>query len=155
MAEAKKKGGKGLIIGIALVVVIVGAVFGMASVGMINIPGVTPKKKPLPTPVAKAKPKPPVETKKEPDTPIDETAKPLSPDAIKQGAVKLAQVWNEMPTDKLGKVMEKWKPADLAVVLNEMDPTKVADVLGGMKPDVASKVSLELKKIASQAQTEQ
>ena len=153
--EAKKKGGKGLIIGIALVVVILGAVFGLATVGMINIPGVTPKKKPHPTPVAKAKPKPPAQTKKEPEVvPPSDIEKPLSPDAIKQGAAKLAEVWNEMPTDKLQKVIEKWKPEDLAVILAEMDPTKVADMLGAMKPDVASKVSLELKKIASQAQTE-
>ena len=154
--EAKKKGGKGLIIGIALVLVIVGAVFGLAMVGMINIPGVTQKKKATPVAVAKPKPSTPIDAQKDKKLKEAPTSavKTLSPAEVKQGAAKLAEVWNEMPTNKLAKVIEKWKAEDLALILTEMDPTKVADILGGMKPEVASKVSLELKKIASQAQTE-
>jgi hypothetical protein len=121
----------------------------LATTGKINIPGITPKKKP--TPVAAPKPKPKIETTKEEpvvDTNTPETVQ--SPESIKQGAVKLAEVWNEMPSDKLTKVVSKWKPKDLAIVLNEMDPAKVAELLGSMNEKAASAVSLELQKVAAQ-----
>lgn len=154
MAEAAKKKGKGLMIGLILLVVFIaaGAVVGLAMTGKINIPGLTPKKKVIPPAAAKEKPKPVVPQK--PEEPEAVTAKAPSPESIKQGAVKLAEIWNEMPSDKLSKVVEKWKPSDLAVVLNEMDPAKVADVLGTMKEQTASTVSQELRKVAALAPPE-
>ncbi len=155
MAEkAKKKGNKGLMIGLILLVVFVtvGVVFGLAMSGKINIPGITPKKKPIPAAVAKPKaaPSPKTET---PAKAKDESKTPVVT-SVKQGAVKLAEVWNEMPTSNLVMVVEKWKPSDLALVLNEMDPAKVAEVLAAMKPKVASDVSEQLRAIASQIPTE-
>ncbi len=155
MAEkAKKKGNKGIVIGLILLVVFiaVGVVFGLAMSGKINIPGITPKKKPIPAAVAKPKATPSSKTEKPPET-KEETKTPIVT-SVKQGAVKLAEVWNEMPTGNLVMVVEKWKPSDLALVLNEMDPAKVAEVLAAMKPNVASDVSQQLRAIASQVPTE-
>jgi flagellar basal body-associated protein FliL len=116
MAAATKKGNKGLMIGLVLLVVIIaaGAVFGLAMTGKINIPGITPKKKP--TPVAAPKPKPKIEPKKE-DPVVDANMpeKVQSPESIKQGAVKLAEVWNEMPSEKLTKVVAKWTQPRLLI----------------------------------------
>ena len=63
------------------------------------------------------------------NAPVEEAVEPKkeSPESIKQGATKLAEVWDEMPADKLSKVTAKWKPDELAIVLNEMDPAKVAE----------------------------
>ena len=155
MAAAAKKNSKmGLIIGLVLLFAGVGAVVGLAMSGKVNIPGLTPKKKALPTPVAKPKPKPPVVAKKEPASANDPAVKAPAPVNDKQGAIKLAEIWNEMPTDKLSKVLEKWKPTDLAQILNEMDPAKVADTLGAMKPERASTVSQEMRKLAAQIPAE-
>lgn len=150
----KKKGKKGLIIGLVLLVIVIaaGAVVGLAFAGKINIPGLTPKKKPIPPAAAtkadtKPKTTPPP---KKPDPPVDDTPAPTTKVVDKVGAQKLAEVWNEMPTDKLEKVVDKWKPDDLAVVLNEMDSEKAAALLAVLKPDKASKVSQELRQVASQ-----
>lgn len=153
MAAAKKKGGKkGLMIGVILLVLVisVGAAIGLAMTGKINIPGLTPKKKPIPAAVPTEKKKLPVDsTKKEP-----EPEKAPAPTNTKQGAAKVAEVWNEMQTADLAKLIEKWKPTELAIVLNEMDAAKVASVLALMKPERASNVSLEMQKIAAQIPAE-
>jgi MgtE intracellular N domain len=153
MAEAAKtKSKKGLMIGLVLLFVFVGAgvVFGLAMSGKINIPGVTPKKKPVkpPTPKAKSKKLIPEEP---PQTTSQET---ISPASIKKGAAKLAEVWDEMPTDKLIRIAAKWKPSDLAVVMNEMDPAKVAEALGKMDPKTASNISQQMRVIAAQIPAE-
>ena len=154
MAAAKTKSKTGLMTGLVLLVVFIGAgaVFGLAMSGKINIPGITPKKKPIPA--AAAKPKPKAKAIVAEESPVGDAEKPASLVATKQGAVKLAEVWNEMPTPKLIKVVDKWTPTDLALVLNEMDPEKVADVLGTLDPKKASTVSHALKLVAAQIQTE-
>lgn len=154
--NGKKKRKLGLIVGLVLLILFAsaGAVVGLAMSGKINIPGLTPKKKPIAAPAAaKPKPKPKVQPKKE------ETPPPADPPATtkvidKVGAQKLAEIWNEMVADKLLKVTDKWEAADLAVVFNEMDPQKVAEVMALMKPETASKVSQELKQVASQVPIE-
>ncbi len=154
--EPKKKSKKALLIGLILLVAFggVGAVFGLAMAGKINIPGVTPKKKPIPAAsAAAAKPKAPiVQPKKEEKA--KEVTKLLTPAEDKQGYAKVAQIWNEMPTEKLTKIVDKWKPSELARILNEMDPTKVGEILGAMTPEKASNISLDLKRIAAQSPTE-
>ncbi len=155
--SAKKKGGKGLMIGLVLLVVVggAGAFFGLAMTGKINIPGITPKKKPIPAAAAAiVKPKPkPVEgdTNKAEDPKV---AKPLSPAADRAGAEKVAEVWDELPADKLIKISEKWKPTELAAVLSVMDPAKVAELLAAMPADKASIVSRELRNLAAQIPAE-
>jgi hypothetical protein len=154
-ATAKKKGNKGLMIGLVLLFIFggAGAVAGLALSRKVNIPGLTPKQKTIPTPIAKPKAKTTAITKKESD-PVAEAAKAPAAVNDKQGATKLAEIWNEMTTDKLAKVVEKWKPTDLAVILNEMDPAKVADILAAMKPERASTVSQEMRKLAAQLPAE-
>ncbi len=66
-----------------------------------------------------------------------------------QGAIKLAEVWNELPVPELIAIVESWKPSEIAPVLNEMDSEKAAEVMAKMKPKQASDVSRELKRIAS------
>lgn len=151
----KKKGKKGLIIGLALLIVFIaaGAVFGLAMAGKINIPGISPKKKVAPPADKKEKTKPKIQTKPKDPVVADDT--PATKTIDKQGAQKLAEVWNEMPTDKLVKVIDKWTPNDLALVMNEMDSTKAADILGTLQPKKASEVSIELKRIASQVSEDQ
>lgn len=149
MANGKGKGKKktGLIIGLVFAILLLGggAVVGLALAGKINIPGLTPKKK---------KPTPPKEEKKKPKIVVP-PKKVVPPPAkapvmlTQQGAAKIGEVWNEMPTDKLLKVVGKWKPNELAVVLNEMDSVKVADLLGTMQPETASLISREMKRLAS------
>ena len=158
MAEkGKKKGKMGLIIGVVLFVLFGGggAVVGLAMTGKINIPGLTPKKKAIaPLAANKPDPKKAVPPPKKEEAPVDETPAPTTQTVDKAGATKLAEVWNEIPTENLLKVVAKWKPAELAVVLNEMDSEKTAALLGAMKPEMASKVSLELKKVASEVPLE-
>lgn len=149
-AAAKQKSKMGLMIGLALLVIFVGggAVFGLAMSGKINIPGITPKKKPIAAAVAKQKTvEPVIEPKEKKEEKV--VAKPQTPEEIKQGAVKLAEVWNEVPTDKLSKVVSKWKPSELALVLNEMDPTKAAEVIAEMDEKTASAVSRALRNVAA------
>ncbi len=166
MAEGakKKKGKKGLIIGLVLLVVFIaaGAVAGLAMAGKINIPGLTPKKKAPPTAAGAAKPadkpkatEPPKPEEDPADNAPAKDPAPTTKVVDKAGAEKLAGVWNEMPAAKLADVVADWKPDDLAMVMNEMDDDKSALLLAALKPGIASKVSSALKTLASQVPVDQ
>ncbi|MFI5385578.1 MAG: hypothetical protein ACHQ50_05590 [Fimbriimonadales bacterium] len=145
-------------------VVIVAVIAGLGFAGVINIPGLTPKKavknaaqmyaqkddkpvaantaaKPATTPAPADKPKPKPVVK-----PSD-----LDPD---QGADAIATVWNEIETPSLITITKDWSDADLAKVLAHMDTDAVAKFLdemartgSGGKPDPvrASKLSKVLR----------
>ncbi len=156
MAEGGKKPKmKGLMIVIILVVVLVlaaVAVVVLAKIGKINIPGLSPKK-----PAAAAK-KPDVKPKAPPAKPKESAEAPVvaeTPLNDKEGAVKLATVWNEIPTDGLVKITKTMTPTELAPVLNEMDAEKSAALLAAMDAKTATIVSRELKRVASQVAPEQ
>ncbi len=154
--DGKKKGGKGLIIGIVIFLMLAaGGVVGTAFVGILKIPGITPKKllaknsklygetkdqsmllgakdltvKPI---VAKSQPKP------------QRVAKPTTRLDSKIGAQRVADVWSQMETSKLVLVAKSWKDSDLARVLAEMDESKAAELLALLDPKQASKVSQEI-----------
>lgn len=153
MAEGgKKTKKKGLMIVIILVVVLVlaaVAVVVLAKLGKINIPGLTPKK-----PVAAAK-KPEVKPKAAPKKKVEEPKVPVVAEAPvndKEGAIKLATVWNEIPTEGLVKITKAMTPSELAPVLVEMDAEKSAALLAAMEAKTATVVSRELKRVASQAE---
>src|SRR4051812_36608755 len=109
---------------IVIPIVIIAVVAGLAFAGIVNIPGITPKKalknsaamytdkdgKPLqkkPAPVAKVPPK-----KEEPKKPAPKI-EPIKKDED-QGADALAAVWNEIKTPELLKIAANWKDQDLA-----------------------------------------
>ena len=150
MAEEGKKPKKtGLMIVIILVVVLVlaaVAVVVLAKMGKINIPGLTPKKPPAAAKKPEEKPKkPPKKKVEEPKTPVVAETPPND----KEGAIKLATVWNEIPTEGLVKITKAMTPTELAPVLMEMDSEKSAALLAAMDAKTATVVSRELKRVAS------
>lgn len=154
MAENGKKGKKkGLIIVIILVVVLIlvaVAVVVLAKMGKINIPGLTPKKPP-----AAAAKKPEVKPNKAPKKKVEEPVEPVVTEAPlndKEGAIKLAAVWNEVPTEGLVKITKSMTPTELAPVLAEMDSEKSAALLAAMDAKTATVVSRELKRVASKVE---
>ncbi len=145
-------------------VLALGGAFGAAKMGMIQIPGITPKKKGATAmygsdkdaaamygndkdkaPVVKAEEppkvanKPPVEEKKEPEFELDPV----------QGRKKLAKLWNAMDVDKLTAIATDWKDEDLAPQFLVMDPEKVALLLGKLDAKRASKISKLMQEEAS------
>ncbi|MEI7577886.1 MAG: hypothetical protein WCK51_13410 [Armatimonadota bacterium] len=154
MAEGSKKTKKkGLMIVIILVVVLVlaaVAVVVLAKLGKINIPGLTPKK-----PAAASAKKPEVKPKAAPKKKVEEPKAPIIAEAPlndKEGAIKLATVWNEIPTEGLVKITKAMTPTELAPVLVEMDAEKSAALLAAMDAKTATVVSRELKRVASAVQ---
>jgi hypothetical protein len=119
-------------------VVIIAVVLGLGFSGMINIPGITPKKalkgaaanytqKGDPKPVAKLTQDPP----KSPPV-VESPKKDLPPAPTKnpeQGAEALAAVWNEVKTPELILITANWKEDELVKVLLHMDGDKVAKLL--------------------------
>jgi hypothetical protein len=150
-ASANKKKKMMIIIGASVMVVViaVGTVVGLALAGKINIPGLTPKKKAIVRSAPKAATKPVSAPKAKVESPKAVAEKTTETIVEKQGAIKLAEVWNELPVPELIAIVETWKPSEIAPVLNEMDSEKAAEVMAKMKPKQASDVSRELKRIAS------
>jgi hypothetical protein len=151
------KGGKGKLIGIIVGVLLLGggAVVGLAIMGMINIPGLTPKKKKGPGMYGEAAlamyaekkdaaPKPAAVAKKE-EEPLPEPEPPKVDE--QKGAEALAEIYNSMPNDKIVAIMKDWKDLDVARVLMVMETEKSAALLGLMEPTRASKVSDEIKRL--------
>lgn len=144
-----KKKGKGLkIVLIILPLLIAGGVVGCAFMGLINIPGLTPKKKAKATatnaamygeqkaPVEKKPDPKPKEAKVAPRMPVEEAPKP----DLDQGAKRIAKVWNEIEVTKLKDIIAKWKDDDIARVLTKMDPGKSAEILSALDADRASNI---------------
>lgn len=122
--------------------IIGGSVVGLGMAGVINIPGMTPKKKVAPVVEAK-KPEPKKEVAKKPK----EAPKTKSGDPAK-GQEAVAKLWNEMEMKSLLPITEKWKDAELAPILAKMDNEKVVELLSGMKPERAVALTRAIQKIA-------
>lgn len=153
------------VIFIVIPLALIGGVFGVAKMGIIQIPGISPKKKDAAgmyaadkdgkslyaadkqEPVVKNEVIPPTkpvakkveEKPKEPEFTLDEA----------QGRKKLAKLWNEMTVDDLLKIVADWKDEDLAPQLSVMDPTKVAPLLAKLDPKRASNLSKLIQDEAS------
>lgn len=141
---------------IAVPLIIVGAILGAAMGGFIYIPGLSPAKKALrqqakkqPAPVTAPAPNLDSPGASPPKMP-QEPAKPGPDQAL--GDKKLAKLWAEMDTAALLPIINDWKDPELAAVLSRMDKGKVAEILGVIKPVRASRLSRELRRIASQDQ---
>ncbi|MBL8047746.1 MAG: hypothetical protein JNJ45_03595 [Chthonomonas sp.] len=134
-----------------LLLVAGGAVFGLAKMGKINIPGVTPKK-----PVAKTKgpvkPKVEVAKKEEPPKAVEEpkpAPKPTHKIDPEKGAKKLAKYWNEISPASLVGIVKGWKPAEAARVVAAMDPEKASALLSQLDPKTLEIISREIQKQGS------
>lgn len=177
MSEGKPKKKTGLFIagGIAAVIVIGGGVVGAAVMGVIKIPGLTPKGKgsalygeaakmygeggelaiKLEDPDKKASdPQDKQEAESKPSTPA-----PAKKPAVKKaeapttdpelGAKKLAQVWNGIDPIKLALISEEYSEKDLAMILNKMDAGKVAKLLAELEPKKAATISKRMQELGS------
>lgn len=127
-----------------LVPVIIAAVFGLAMAGVIDIPGLSPKKKPAAakkeTPKEVPKPKPVV---KAPEVKAEAT--PTNPD---KGFEAVAKLWNEMDGKKLVEQAALWKDDELGPILRKMEPDRVVEFLGALEPERAAKLTKLLQKLA-------
>ncbi len=147
-------------------VLLIGGVGGAAFMGVIKIPGITPKAKlaanlygegtDLYAPDADTEVKidatvepiepaaPPVA--KKPEAEPEEPEPVLDPEL---GAKKLAKVWNALSTEDLMAVSATFKDDELALVLSKMEVEKVAALVGEMEPKRGASVSRQLARIAS------
>lgn len=126
--------------------VIGGAVVGLGMAGVVQIPGLSPKKtaKKKVEPVVEA-PKPkPVVKKPKPES------KPKSGDPTK-GYDAVATLWNEMDIKNLVPLAEKWKDAELAPILARMENDKVVELLTQLAPERAVALTRALQKLAEQS----
>lgn len=142
-------------------VLVIGGILGAGMAGVVDIPGVTPKK---------SKPKA-ADTEPAPDeaTPADETAQaPQEPEPEPEpetaapeqvatapttdpvlGEKKIAALWTEIDTAQLVKIIADWKDPELATILRRMDPSKTAELLSAIDQKRASALSREIQKQSS------
>ncbi|MCC7433749.1 MAG: hypothetical protein IT363_03630 [Methanoregulaceae archaeon] len=119
-----------------------GAVVGLGMAGVVQIPGLSPKKK-APAPVVEAVAEKKPVAKKEPKSePAPKTGDP------EKGHVAVAELWNEMDLKALLPLTEKWREAELAPILAKMDTEKVVELLSQMKPERAVVLTRALQRIA-------
>jgi flagellar motility protein MotE (MotC chaperone) len=155
---------KAVMIGVPVVIL---AIVGLGMSGIINIPGLSPKKKAKiaaatytdkeEKPAKDSKPKEQVAKKDPPPKPKVEVSQ-FTKDS-KKGAEALAEVWNEVKVPELATITASWKEDDLAKVLAYMDTGKVAKFLEqiakGEEPKVkpnptrASNLSKRLQELGS------
>jgi hypothetical protein len=145
-------------------VVLLATGVALALMGIIKIPGLTPKGKDKAASLYAESKDPKVADLKAPagstQTPPTKTNPPKKPPAQKPpvvsattqpeaGQKKLAKLWNELEAKSLREVTKDWKDQDLAPVLLKMDSGKVAEYLALIDPKKASSLSKELQKQAS------
>lgn len=126
--------------------VIGGAVAGLGMAGVVQIPGLSPKKavKKVVEPVVEVSKPEPVAKKPKP------APKPKGPDRAK-GYDAVALLWNEMDMKNLVPLAEKWKDAELAPILARMENDKVVELLTQLKPERAVALTRALQRLAEQS----
>jgi MgtE intracellular N domain len=154
------------ILAIILPILILGGAFvGLALMGVLKIPGLTPVKpkqgkgaiagKAAPTPAPpltdgsnlnKDKPTDDSSAKKPSLSKVASAPIKNDPD---QGAAQLAVIWNQMDTTKFKDLLKDWKDPDVARVFLKMKPDIVAGILAAMDPKRASIISKLMEKQSS------
>jgi hypothetical protein len=146
-------------------ILLIGGALGAASMGIINVPGVTPKKAEAKKTAEEAE-QPQDDESTQTDTvedqqvtsgaqtqePASEPARSEPPKANtnpEQGAKALAKYWDEIDIAKLIPITETYKEQELAQVLFFMQKTKVAELLSAVSADRAARLSRELQRLAS------
>lgn len=137
-------------------VIVIGGVVGAALMGVINIPGLTPKKKPGAGLYGEAAdmyaeqkdpPKPKPRSTPPPAPPV--AAEPRSTTDPERGAKRLARLWNDLPTERLVPMVSSWRDPELALVLKSMDSEAASRLLAALEPARASRLSREIQRLAS------
>src|SRR5688572_23290132 len=119
---------------VAIPIVLVGALAGLAFSGIIEVPGISPAKKKAKAAadyaetkdpndqMALKKPaaKPPTEAEDAPAEPTAEVTAAVTEVKPELGAKKLGSLWNEVEATSLGEIVENWKDEDLSKVLVKM-----------------------------------
>ncbi|ARU40252.1 hypothetical protein CCB80_03500 [Armatimonadetes bacterium Uphvl-Ar1] len=159
----KKKGKKGLIITIAVLVPLlaIGGTLGAAYAGLLKIPGLKlpgmktqsvaknyTESEDEPTKLAKeTKPTPPkIKIEAEPEPPA--IKEPETDPEL--GAKKLAGIWNNMDAEDIVRISAAYRDEELARVLIKMEAEKVAEILPIIKdPKRAAKLSQLIESQAS------
>jgi hypothetical protein len=133
-----------------------GGVVGAGFMGLINIPGITPKK-----PVKKAmygeQKEPPEAARSAPTPPSTPPLAPVRPARaaespapdLEKGAKRVARLWNELPAEQLVAIAAPWRDDELALVLMSMDGEKAAAVLGRLDAPRASRLSRAIQRLAA------
>jgi hypothetical protein len=150
---------------IILPILLIGGTIGAAYMGVIQVPGVTPKK----AEAAKTEEAQPTEEEATQEESASQTTEdfqssaPSSPDQSElpnsrtseqapnaaQGAKALAKYWDEISIQKLIPITDAYGERDLAQVLFFMQRTKVAELLSSVTAERAAKLSRELQHLAS------
>lgn len=142
-------------------ILLVGGAFGAAKMGVVQIPGISPKK------VVAKKQEPEKEQElaqeqgQQPEQPqgqeqvqeqdLAPTTQPITetPTDPEAGAKALAKYWDAIPTNKLIPITDTYTEKDLALVLQFMQKPKVAEIMGAIDADRAANLSRELQRLAS------
>ena len=129
-------------------ILLVGGAFGAAKMGVIQVPGISPKKveaKKQGEPNAEQNQPVDAETMDQTDLTeptdsaaqqpqiqpaIEQTETPTDPEA---GAKALAKYWDAIPTNKLVPITDTYSEKDLALVLQFMQKPKVAEIMGAIE----------------------
>ncbi len=144
------------------VVLLGGGAFFAATKGMINIPGVTPKKaanalygegKDAAQPSTAESTS---TSEPEPEVSVSATDPTLAPGLVnetdpKLGQSKVAALWNEMDVASLEKTILDWKDEELAPILNAMNTEKVTELLQKIAGSDAKRASRLTKALQAEA----
>ena len=142
------------------VVLLGGGAFFAATKGMINIPGVTPKKKVTAMygegkdAAPAASDSAPAVSSSEPEPEASTSTSepvPVPTEDPKLGQSKVAALWNEMDVASLVKTIEDWKDEELAPILNAMNTEKVTELLQKMAGSDAKRASRLTKALQAEA----
>ena len=137
------------------ILILGGSFLGLAMAGVVQVPGLSPRKTKPPGLYGEKKDSKPAEKAEAPAPPKKEKLK-VEPPKVKaevkdesKGLKKLAQLWNNLPSAKLAEVAKEYSDKDLAPVLVAMDPEKVAEFLSLVDSKRSAKLSKELQRVAS------
>ena len=150
---------KKVVVIVAPLILVVGGVVAAGIMGVINIPGLSPKKVLKQNAMygetpdlainrdSKSEPAPKLQAEKPAVKPAEEKVEPkLDPT---QGAKKLAKLWNELESKKLADIAKKWKDRELALVIASMEPEKASALLSQFDAARAATISAAIQHEAS------
>lgn len=140
---------------IVVPILVVGGVLGAGFMGVLNIPGLTPKKAQAKAQAQYGEPTDPAtavseetEQAEEPTAGSTVVASDVETDA-QQGTTAIAKIWAELPPKKVIEISGEYKDDELATILLAMPRENVATILGQLPADKAAKLSKEMQRIAS------
>ena len=150
-------------------ILLIGGILGAGFMGIVPIPGISPKKavakssemygegKEETTTLTQDEPvedqeyvEPPPTAPEPTVTQVQTTTQTITPARDpEKGARALAKYWDEIEINKLIPITETYKDPELAQVLYFMQKAKVAELLSRVRADRAASLSRELQRLAS------